>query len=152
MTAHDKQSFFTPEEFSCQKSRLTSATYNLAHILLNRNQLDHLFIPIRSMQYLAVIEQSHFWFVDSQAYAVQDNEGGRLIRISWHPIMDPSQRTGLNQPIDCRVVFYGKDMNDIQRRLIGEFYQAMSLVDRRHSQSLPTNSGINITQLKPIKK
>ncbi len=69
MSASSTESFFIPDQFSCQQERLPSKTYNLAHILLNRCQSDHLFVPIRTMQYLAIIEQNAFWFVDSMAYA-----------------------------------------------------------------------------------
>ncbi|HED33824.1 MAG TPA: hypothetical protein ENJ08_06350 [Gammaproteobacteria bacterium] len=149
MTAHDTQTFFTPEAFFCQQTRLLSKTYNLAHVLLKRSQSDHLFIPIRALQYLAIIEKNTFWFVDSQAYAVRDDEGGRLIRVSWHPFMDAGQRDSLIQHIDCRVIFYGEDMNDIQKRLNSEFYQAMLLIDQRHRDSLVVERNISILPLRP---
>jgi len=150
MTAHDTQSFFTPEEFSCQKSRLLSRTYNLAHILLNRSKSKHLFVPIRSLQYLAIIEKDTFWFVDSLAYAVRGDEGGRLIRISWHPTIEASQRDSLAQHMDCQIIFYGEDMSDIQNRLNNEFYQAMQLVDQRHRETLSSDGNISILPLKPV--
>lgn len=150
MTAHDTQTFFTPDVFFCQKTKLIHQVYNLAHVLLNRSQSSHLFIPIRSMQYLAIIEKNTFWFVDSLAYAVSENQGGRIIRVSWHPLINSSQRDGLNQNMDCRVIFYGEDMSEIQNRLKNEFYQAMQLIDQRHRESLVTdNSKVNILPLKP---
>jgi len=149
MTAHDTQSFFTPNEFSCQKSRLLSQTYNLAHVLLNRNKSSHLFVPIRSLQYLAVIEKNAFWFVDSLAYAVRGDEGGRLIRVSWHPLINANQREGLTQNMDCRVIFYGDDMSEIQKRLNSEFYQSMLQIDQRHRDSLPTDCKVRILPLRP---
>ena len=152
MTAHDTQSFFTPDEFSKKTSRLPSATYNLAHVLLNRSQSSHLFIPIRSLQYLAIIEQNTFWFVDSMAYAVRGNEGGRLIRISWQPLLEENQRDALNQHMDCKVVFYGEDMSEIQTRLNSEFYQAMLQIDQRHRDSLSANYKVNILPLKITNK
>ncbi|MDH5393491.1 MAG: hypothetical protein OEY11_09925 [Gammaproteobacteria bacterium] len=148
MTAHDTQSFFTPDEFSCQTFRLLSKTYNLAHVLLHRSQSDHLFVPIRSLQYLAIIEKNTFWFVDSLAYAVRGDEGGRLIRLSWHPLLKPEQRDDLTQPLDCRLVFYGNDMKDIQTRLNSEFYQAMLQIDQRYKDSLPASGKISILPLK----
>lgn len=152
MTAHDTQSFFTPDEFSQQQSRLISRTYNLAHTLLNRSQASHLFIPIRSLQYLAIIEKDAFWFVDSLAYAVRGDEGGRLIRVSWHPLLAATERDDLTQNMDCRVVFYGGDMSQIQTRLNSEFYKAMSLVDQRYRDTLPSSGSINILSLKPDSK
>ena len=147
MTAHDTQSFFTPDEFFCQKTRLTSQAYNLAHVLLKRSQSDHLFIPIRSMQYLAIIEKTAFWFVDSLAYAVRGDEGGRLIRVSWHPLIDPNQRDGLTQHMDCQVIFYGEDMSEIQTRLNSEFYQSMLQIDQRHRDSLKADCTVSILPL-----
>ena len=149
MTAHDTQSFFTPDEFSHENTRLVSQTYNLAHVLLNRSKSDHLFIPIRSLQYLAIIEKAAFWFVDSLAYAVRGEEGGRLIRISWHPLISANQREGLTQHMDCRVVFYGEDMREVQNRLNSEFYQAMLQIDQRHRDSLATDCKVSILSLKP---
>ena len=147
MTAHDSQSFFTPDEFSCQESRLLSQTYNLAHVLLNRSKSNHVFVPIRSMQYLVIIEKESFWFVDSLAYAVRGDEGGRLITVSWHPVISANEREGLTQNMDCHVIFYGKDMSEIQRRLSSEFYQSMLQIDQRHRDSLTSNSKVSILPL-----
>lgn len=147
MTAHDTQSFFTPDDFFCQYTCLLSNTYNLAHTLLNRSNSDHLFIPIRSLQYLAIIEKNTFWFVDSLAYATRGDEGGRLIRISWHPIVLPNERDSLVQNMDCRVIFYGCDMHKIQSRLNIEFYKAMQLIDQRHFDTLHTHNTIKILPL-----
>jgi len=149
MTAHDTQSFFTPDEFSCQKTQLLSITYNLAHTLLNRSEASHLFIPIRSLQYLAIIEKNIFWFVDSMAYAVRGAEGGRLIRVSWKPIIHAQQRDDLTLPMECRVIFYGDDMQEIQNRLNSEFYRAMLLIDQRHRDRLAAHHTVNILPLKP---
>ena len=148
MTAHDTQSFFTPDEFFCQETRLLSQTYNLAHVLLKRSQSDHIFIPVRSLQYLAIIEKNAFWFVDSLAYAVRGDEGGRLIRVSWHPVINVNQREGLTQNMDCRVIFYGEDMSEIQTRLNNEFYQSMLQIDQRHRDSLNSNCKVSILPLK----
>ena len=148
MTAHDTQSFFTPDEFFYQQSCLPSQTYNLAHTLLKRNKSNHLFVPIRSLQYLAIIEMNTIWFVDSLAYATRGDEGGRLIRVSWHPLINVHQRKALTQNMDCRVIFYGGDMQEIQKRLNNEFYQAMLLMDRRHRDTISENGKINILSLK----
>ncbi len=150
MTAHDTQSFFTPHEFFCLKYRLPSKTYNLAHVLLNRSQSSHLFIPIRSLQYLAIIEKNTFWFVDSLAYAVRGDEGGRLIRVSWQPLINADQRDSLTQHMDCRAIYYGEDMGEIQNRLNTEFYQAMVLIDQRHRDLLEANYKVNILPLKQV--
>jgi hypothetical protein len=82
MTAHDHQTFFTPEEFCCLQTRLLSQTYNLAHTLLKRSAYSHVFIPIRSLQYLAIIENNTFWFVDSLAYGVILKQARRSVSLT----------------------------------------------------------------------
>ena len=149
MTAHRSHSFFTPDEFSCQHDTLLSQTYNLAHVLLNRSQANHLFVPIRSMQYLAIIERDDFWFVDSMAYAVRGEEGGRIITVSWHPVLTAGKRIGLSQHMDCRVIFYDRDMSDVQSRLRGEFFKSMQLMDQRYRESLVSDGEVKILALRP---
>jgi len=116
---------------------MSSATYNLAHILLNRTTSDHVLVPIRSMQYLAVIDGNDFWFVDSLAYAVNEKEGGRMITVSWHT-EKAIDRHSLGQNIPLKVIFYERDMKDIQLRLSSEFFQAMQQMDQRfRDQQIP---------------
>jgi len=137
MSHHETHSFFIPPAFSTQLSAINSAAYNLAHILLNRTESDYVLVPVRSMQYLAVIDGNDFWFVDSQAYAVNQNEGGRMITVSWHTD-SASERTSLGQNIPLKVIFYARDMQQIQTRLTGEFYQAMQQMDQRYrDQQIP---------------
>jgi len=148
MNPHGTQSFFTPKTWFCQKTQITAQTYNLAQGLLKRSAGSHLFVPIRSLQYLALIEKSVFWFVDSFSYAVSHNEGGRLIRISWHPSMHDSAVSSLTAPLDCRVIFYGEDMQAIHNRLNHEFYQAMKLIDQRHRKTISSQGTVKILAFK----
>lgn len=149
MTAHDTQSFFTPEPFFCVKSTMLARSYNLAQVLLKRSQSDHVFIPIRNLQYLVIIETDAFWFVDSMAYATRGDVGGRLVTISWHPKITAGDREDLSQPVDNRVFFYQQDMRNIQTRLCGELFQAMQQVDQRYRDQHIPAGGARILPLKP---
>lgn len=144
MTYQETHSFFLPEAYSSHDDLILSRTYNLAHLLLHRSQAQHLFVPIRTMQYLAIIEEEVFWFVDSMAYAVQDGEGGRLITLSWHPQLAPAQREGLDQPMASTVIYYGSDHSEVQARLPGEFLNAMTLMDQRYREAIPPNQRARI--------
>jgi len=148
MTAHESQSFFKPDEFSCQDSTILANCYNLAHVLLKRSQSDHLFVALRALQYLAIIEKDSFWFVDSMAYAVRGDEGGRLIRVSWHPIKTPHERDSLTENMDCHVIFYGQDMQQVQRRLATQLYQGLLLVDKHNKEQLKVDCVVSILPLK----
>ncbi len=144
MQAQNKHTFYLPEELSSKPSTMAAGCYNLAHTLLKRSEANHVFIPIRSMQYLAIIEGFDIWFVDSQAYAVHDNQGGRMITISWH---SARAETSLQENIDMRVVFYQHNMGDVQLRLVGEFRRAMQLVDQRYRDTHIPGEGALILPL-----
>lgn len=145
MQSQSQQTFFLPNQHSCYKTTMRSETYNLAHTLLNRSQSEHVFVPIRNLQYLAIVEKNDIYFVDSQAYAVNDNEGGRMITISWHT-SPAQQRESLEQHLPMEVIFYDQDMKDIQSRMCQEFYQAMQLMDQRYrDESIPGEGARIIT-------
>lgn len=138
MAPHSTQSFFTPKHHSTHDDVMSAKCYNLAHVLLNRTRGNHLFIPIRSMQILAIIEPDVIWFVDSMAHAVQDGEAGRIIAISWAPQIEPSERDSLEAPVPYKITHYGEDRSEMQKRLQGEFLKAMELLDNRFREKLPT--------------
>lgn len=138
MSPHQTQSFFTPPPHSAQSEPIPAPSYNLAHTLLNRSGDDHLFVPIRSAQILAIIEPEVIWFVDSMAYAVQQGEGGRMIVLSWRAEAPPTARNSLEQPVPCTITHYGGDHSSLQTRLRGEFLQAMQQLDQRYRDKLPT--------------
>ena len=77
------ETFFLPEAIGRQAWTLPADIYNLSRTLLGRSDFNCAFVPIRSMQYLAIITRDEIVFVDSQAYAYRDNEGGRLIMLVW---------------------------------------------------------------------
>ncbi len=146
MQSHSIQTFFLPDQFSQKTSAMRADCYNLAHTLLKRTDSDHVFVPIRSMQYLAVIDGDDFWFVDSQAYAVNENEGGRMITVSWHSNA-ALDRKALNEQVPIQVVFYDRDMVQIQLRLTGEFHQAMLQMDQRYRDQQIPQEGARIIKL-----
>lgn len=147
MHRFSQQTFFLPQSCAQKSSMVAAETYNLAHTLLNRSDSTYVFVPIRSMQYLAIIEGHDIWFVDSQAYAVSQNEGGRLITISWHTD-STIERKALNENFPLKVVFYQANMGDIQLRLTGEFHKAMLLMDERYRDQQIPDEGARIIHLK----
>jgi hypothetical protein len=147
MPQHTTQTFFLPPRHSTLHSTLSAESYNLSFTLLKRSESDHLFVPVRSMQYLAIIDGHDIWFVDSQAYAVNEAEGGRMITVSWH-VEKQLQRNALDQPVPMRIHFYHKDMSSIQQRLRGEFLRAMQQLDQRYRDQQIPSEGAHIIDLR----
>lgn len=102
--------------------------------MLSRCQYSHVFVPIRSMQILSVIDEEEVIFVDNQAYAVSGGEGGRLIMLAWIFRYD-QQRDDLTEPAPIELVYYHKDARDLHQRLIGDFTKALDLADKRQREN-----------------
>lgn len=122
--------FFRPPEVTRQSSALPADLYRAVQRLLGRSRTGCVFVPIRSMQYIGVIDGAEVVFVDSQAYAHQGEQGGRLIVIAWQPRPVPA-RASLAEPVPCEVVLYEPGFADVQRRLVGEFGRALQDLERR---------------------
>jgi len=115
-----RETFFRPPEHSRQANALPADLYNALQLVLKGQAGRCVFVPIRAMQYQAVVEREEVIFVDSQGgYAHQDGEGGRLIRIAW-VLTPPAGRDSLTEPVPCEVVYYAPGLKETQWRLIGE--------------------------------
>ncbi len=141
------ETFFLPTEVERRPWSVPAALYNLYRALLSRSETGHVFVPIRTMQFLAVMDKKEIIFVDSQSYAVSKDEGGRLILIAWQ-FPHSHDRDSLSDAMPCEIVFYDHRSNDIQLRLIAEFRQALETLDQRYrDQELPAK-GAKILSLK----
>jgi hypothetical protein len=132
-----RETFFRPPEHARQQSALPAAVYNALHLLLRRHDRDHLFIPIRSMQYQAVAARDEVIFVDSQGgYAYQGGLGGRLIRLAWRPAL-PMDRDSITGPVPCEIVYYFPEPKETHWRLMSEFPRVLEqALKRQREQAL----------------
>jgi hypothetical protein len=103
---------------------LRAGTYNSAQLLLARSGEPALFVPIRSMQYLAVIEPREFIFVDGF--------GARTVELLWRDFR-PGERETLQDPVPFELVWFRDGIQDIIRRLHAEFPRALELLAGRHN-------------------
>lgn len=147
MTTTVTETFFLPDEVERKSWSVPAKIYNLYHSLQMRCEVGHVFVPIRNMQFMAVLDKNEIVFVDSQSYAVSEDEGGRLILIAWK-FSDSHDRDALTDPMPCEVVFYERQNKDLQLRLIAEFRQAMELMDKRYRDDQLPAKGAKILMLK----
>lgn len=94
---------------------LTAGVYNQAHALLARSR-GVVFVPIRSMQFLVIIDSEEMLFVDH----LYKNEAA----LTWH-LFRPQDRNALNEPVVYEAVYYRDDFDLVMRRLQAEFPQAL---------------------------
>lgn len=146
MSSFVTETFFLPDEIGRRDWMVPADIYNLYHSLQVRGQTGHVFVPIRSLQFMAVLDKNEIVFVDSQSYAVSGGEGGRLILIAWNfPVSH--DRDALMDAMPCEIVFYQQKNNDLQLRLVNEFRQAMALTDQRYRDEQMPAQGAKILRL-----
>lgn len=96
---------------------LSAATYNLAHALLSRSPSGCLFVPIRPMQYLAILDAEEFVFLDGERKC--------WIDIAWQKFQ-PQMRTSLEDPVAYEAVYYQPSSSGLMARLLAEFPRALN--------------------------
>ncbi len=103
-------------EISREARYLPAITYNLAITLLARCPTRHLFVPIRSMQYMAILDDEEFVFIDGERKC--------WIDIAWQNF-NPHVRDALDQPVAYEAVYYREHMEAVMTRLHSEFPVAL---------------------------
>ena len=122
-----EERFYREQEIARLPDFLPAATYNLAHTLLARAG-GCLFVPIRSMQYMAVLDAEEFIFVDSQNKA--------WVELAWQRFR-PQARASLDERVPFEVVHYLPQAAETMKRLPGAFHQALLLLAERQKPDAP---------------
>lgn len=122
-----EERFYREQEIARLPDFLPASIYNLAHTLLTRSG-NCLFVPIRSMQYMAVLDTDEFIFVDSQNKA--------WVELAWQHFR-PQARTALDERVPFEQVHYLPQAADTMKRLPGEFHQALLLLAQRNKPVTP---------------
>jgi len=110
---------YRDDEVARDSRYLPSTTYNLAVTLLAGCPTGHLFVPIRSMQYMAIVDSEEFVFLDIQRKC--------WIDIAWLNFRSGA-RTALDQPVEYEAVYYRDDLAVIMSRLQTEFPRALEAI------------------------
>jgi hypothetical protein len=122
-------------------SRLLAATvYNTAHVLLDHSKNGVVFVPIRSMQFLAVIDREEIIFLDA--------EHKSLVDIAWQNFR-PQQRNSLTEPVPYEAVYYNNDAKVTMSRLLVEYPPALNALSAKDTPS-STARIIKLDRSKPI--
>ena len=108
--------------------------FNRCRLLVTRSESGPVFVPIRSMQYLAVLDREEVIFVDLQGgYAIHEGQGGRLITFAWQFPRDQT-RDSLSAPVKLELVCYRKDARESHRRIMSEFPRALERYEAKQWQ------------------
>lgn len=117
------ETFYREEPIEVRSTRLPATLYNQVHTLLAQSQTGCVFVPIRSIQYMAVIDAEEIIFVDREAK--------HLVEVAWRSFR-PQARTALDEPVPYEVHIYLKKAFEVMSHLQGAFQQALQQIDERH--------------------
>jgi hypothetical protein len=105
---------------------MPSPLYRLTRRLLRASTTGCLFVPLRGMQFQAVVDTEEIVFVDNLGgYMVLGNEGGRVIELAWRPA-PAGTLDSLSKPVRCEIHYYRPGLERVQSRLVGEFGRALN--------------------------
>jgi hypothetical protein len=108
---------------------LPADVYNLALTLLHRTQPHTLFVPIRPMQYLAILDDEEWIFLDGVRKCWVD--------IAWQHFQ-PQQRTSLADTVTYQAIFYQAESVQLMNRLQHELPLALKALA---SKARPVQTG-----------
>lgn len=113
-------------EIKREHRQLAADTYNLLQTLLARSQTGNLFIPIRRMQYLAILDAEELIFLDGVHKCWVD--------IAWRNF-HPQSRSSLDEPVSYDAVYYTLEAERIMSQLQRELFLALQLMyGKEHTQ------------------
>ncbi len=112
----------------CRNLSLPAELYRRIRHQLARQRGRCAFIPIRSLQYLAVIDDEEVVFVDGMVK--------HRIEIAWRRFQ-PHRCARLGDPVPFEECRYSPQLDPLAARLRGEFGQALAQHELRHPGSSP---------------
>jgi hypothetical protein len=127
-------SFERGQEIRREVRQLPAGYYRKIRLLHGRAGGKPLFVPMRDMQYLAIIDAEEIVFVDGQ--------GPRVIEISWR-VFRVREREDLRDPVSYTCVYYSEKGVQAMSRLQGEFLKGLELLERRQ----PRAQGGTVTRI-----
>lgn len=122
------ETFYREDPLEVRPARLPAEIYNLAHRLLVRGGADCLFVPIRAIQYMAVLDAEEIIFVDREAK--------HLVEIAWRQFR-PQARAALSDPVPYEIHLYLDKARETLTRLQDEFFKALKQMDERTAPEHP---------------
>ena len=125
---YQTETFHRGEKLGSKPHLMPALTYNTMLTLFQRCGESCLFIPIRSMQYMAVIDDEEVIFVDSQRKAV--------VEFSWQKF-HPQSRDDLSGPVPYEFVYYDSQALETIVRAKGEFALCIhQMMQKRQKQRI----------------
>lgn len=120
------ETFYRGEAVASQQKLLPANTYNILKLLLGLSDRDCVFVPVRPIQYMAVIDKEEVIFIDAMSSRCS-------IEFSWREFC-PQLRKGLADPVHYKLVYYSEKALENLQRAQQEFTQSIQTAYTRKKQ------------------
>lgn len=135
------ESFYRGDPVGRESRSLPAEQYNAIRLLLDFSGKSCVFVPIRSMQYMAVIDREEVIFIDGQVKSEID--------FAWR-FFRSQERSTLTEPVTYTFEYYVPDAPVTMRRAQGEFFRHVRLLaGRLRQQEKPVDSSNNVVSFPP---
>ncbi|SEA11481.1 MAG: hypothetical protein QJT81_08205 [Candidatus Thiothrix putei] len=113
------ESFYRGDTFGSEARTLPALHYNAMRLLLDFSGKSCVFVPVRTMQYMAVIDREEVIFVPSH-HKVE-------IEFAWR-YFQPQVRESLTDPVPYTFEYYKPEALAAMKRAQSEFFQHVQLL------------------------
>lgn len=125
----EKESFYRGDELGSEARSLPAGTYNTMRLLLDYSETSCVFVPVRSMQYMAVIDKEEVIFIDGL-------KAKKVIELAWKSFK-AQDRENLVDPVSYSFTYYDEIAIETMKRLQWEFDKAIHIQYERLKEKLP---------------
>ena len=138
-----KEVFYRGKKIGHEDRMLPAVTYNAMRLLFDYSDESCVFLPIRSMQYMAVIDHEEVIFVDGLS-------AKKYVELAWRHFK-PQQRNSLTDPVPYRFSYYDEKALETMKRVQWEFNKALVLQQERIKENQPVVKA-DVINLNPEKE
>ncbi|RLA43395.1 MAG: hypothetical protein DRR42_21810 [Gammaproteobacteria bacterium] len=141
------ETFIRPVELSRKSLCLGSSIFNAYRLLISRDADGFVFLPLRNIQFQAIVSSDEILFVDSFGpYHSDVKTGGRCISFAWQ-FSDIKQRNSITHSADYEFVRYCDHSDVDNNRLVSEFSCALEYHRQNQLSLEQQNRSANIINL-----
>ncbi len=114
-----QERFYRGDTLGTEMSTLSAETYNDIRRLISRHDNPQVFIPVRSMQYMAVVSEKEVLFVDIHIQ--------RVTELSWSGFQS-NDRGSLDSPVSFSCAWYNSKAQEGMHKAPKEFAESLKVL------------------------
>ena len=126
-----QEKFYRGDTLGTESCTLSAETYNNIRHLMSRHEGPQVFVPVRSLQYMAVVSETEVIFVDIHIQ--------RVTELSWSGFQS-SDRDSLNSPVSYSCSWHNSKAREHMHKIPIEFAESLKVLlnkmrDKEESQT-----------------